>query len=65
MNSTLEIAEGLMILAKYPNCDTSAEHDVILSGPNDPETVSDEDKKRLTELTWFISGEYGCWAVFT
>lgn len=50
--------EAFEIFKKYDNdADVAAEHDefyVCLK----PETVSQEDKNRLTQLGWFDDGDY-------
>lgn len=52
------VAEGLMILAKYDpeSHDIAAEHDIIYAGP-DPKRVTPEDAARLKELGWHIEEE--------
>ena len=61
-----ELAKAFTIFAKYSPqyADVSAEHDVLYAGP-DPETVSDEDKKALSELGWEPETEYNCFYYFT
>ena len=66
MASFGSLIEGLTILAKYDKDGLrghvgGADHDIIFGG--NPE-VSEEDKKRLDELGWHYSSEYGCWAHF-
>lgn len=62
-----EWIESINIFASYADGGTdssfeiSAEHDELYAGP-DPETVSEEDKKRLDELGWFESD--GCFQRF-
>lgn len=63
-----DVIEGLEILAKYAaqgreSHDIAAEHD-ILYGPQDPGTMTDEDKERLKALNWFVDGETDSWAHF-
>ena len=59
-------AEVFTIFAKYGEgkAMTSAEDGLIYSGP-DPNTVSDEDKKRLLVLSWHPNTGYECFYIFT
>ncbi len=59
------ILEGLKIIAKYtPDTDFAAEHDIIYCGECDEMNMSDEDKKKMEDLGWFIDEEYNCWCSF-
>jgi hypothetical protein len=65
--SLKEYSEAFEIFAKYGEgrFNTYAEHDIIYAGP-DPAIVSDEDKKRLSELGWFIGEDtQNCFSCFT
>jgi hypothetical protein len=73
-----ELAAGLQILAKYYDldnpCEGGADHDIVY-GPTveiseeDIEKdeiidrrISEEDRKKLTELNWFVAAEHDyCW----
>ena len=57
-----KLIEALQILLKYgnPTFPTHCEHDVlIISGQINPVDVSKEDIKKLDELGFFVSEEYG------
>lgn len=56
-----ELIEALEIFSKYyqGNYPTHCEHDVLMIAGVDPDDVSEEDTKRLDELGFFISDEYG------
>lgn len=56
-----DLIEALTILLRYgnPRHPTHCEHDVMLIVGIDPDDVSAEDKKRLDELGFFVSDEYG------
>jgi hypothetical protein len=68
-----DLIEALTILKKYVKADndyaklapTHCEHDVfmVLAGIKEG-AVSKEDEKRLGELGFNWSEEYGCWASF-
>ena len=52
---------ALQIFRKYsnPSSPTHCEHDVLTICGISPDDVSDEDKKELDELGFFVSNEYG------
>jgi hypothetical protein len=57
-----DLIEALQILAKYANDSrnpTHCEHDILTVVCVDPAKVSEEDVKRLDELGFFVSEEYG------
>ena len=56
-----ELIEALTILRKYGNPDypTHCEHDILTICGIEPCTVSDDDKKKLEELGFFVGNEYG------
>ena len=55
-----DLIEALQIFLKYgnPHSPTNCSHDVLWVNIN-PEDVSDEDKARLDELSFFVSEEDG------
>jgi len=55
------LIEALQILLKYGNPDypTHCEHDVLTICGIEPKDVSEEDKKRLQELGFFVGTKYG------
>jgi hypothetical protein len=57
-----ELFSILQILLKYePNGNVYAEHDTIwLSGPN-PETIDNEDLKKLEALSCYYDQSYDSW----
>lgn len=59
-----QIIKGLQILAKYPDNDIAAEHDIIYAGPVRSETISTKDAKELEELGWHIDSETDSWSKF-
>jgi len=62
-----ELIEALQIFAKYQKQTwnpTHCEHDVLLVVDVLQNAPSEEDRKRLGELHFFWSSEYGCWASF-
>lgn len=66
MASVMKVIEGLQILSRYPeSSNVNAERDIIYAGPPSSEVVSDDDRKRLHDLGWHVSSEFGCWARFT
>jgi len=56
-----ELIEALQIFIKYgnPNYPTHCEHDILTICDIDPAVVSDEDKKELDRLGFFVGTEYG------
>jgi hypothetical protein len=55
-------AEAFEIFYRYDQSadgHVASEHDRIFAGP-DPDLVTREDRKRLEELGWTASAEYGC-----
>lgn len=56
-----KLIRALQILLKYGNPDypTHCEHDELTICGIDPANVSDEDKKELYELGFFVSDDYG------
>ena len=56
-----EVAAGLQIIAKYPNPDINAEHDVIYARCDGD--MGHQDETALKEASWHIS-EYGGWEYF-
>ena len=55
------LIKALQIFLKYgnPDCPTHCEHDVMIICEIDPKDVSDEDKKILDDLGFFVSDETG------
>ena len=60
-----KLVEGLQILMKYGEVDVEAQHDIIYCGPEDPPTMTDEDRTRLEELGFHVDSETDSWAHFT
>lgn len=61
-----KLIQALQIFAKYgdPYSPTHCEHDILLV-MIDPSIVSDEDKKKLDELGFFVGEEYdGCFSSY-
>lgn len=60
-----DLIKALQILLKYGNkkYPTSCSHDVLYIGI-DPSIVSDEDKKTLYELGFFVDDENECFTSF-
>lgn len=56
-----QLIKALQILLKYgnPQYPTHCEHDVLTICGIDPADVSDDDKKELDDLGFFVSTEYG------
>lgn len=56
-----DLVEALTILLKYgdPVNPLHCEHDELLVCGIDPEKVSEADKKRLDELGFFVTEQYG------
>ena len=56
-----DLIEALQIFLKYnnPKWPTHCEHDVLTICGVTPSEVSDEDKKRLDELGFIVSEDYG------
>lgn len=56
-----QLIEALQIFLKYgnPAYPTHCEHDILTIVGIKPEDVSDEDKKRLDELGFFVRNEFG------
>lgn len=54
-----KLIEALQIFLKYGNplYPTHCEHDVLYICEIDPKVVSEEDKKHLDDLGFFVSGE--------
>ena len=68
-NRVLDVANGLLILAKYEGgYSICAEHDEISAGPDvlggSGTKISDEDKDELLRLGWFVSDEHGHYMIF-
>lgn len=60
-----ELAEAMLIFAKYEGVEGLAtEHDVIYAGP-DSHDVTPEDMIRLEELGWHVDNDYDCFGYFT
>jgi hypothetical protein len=58
-NLYAQYSEAFAIFAKYADNKTDAlfaNHEALSAGPEDPNTVSEEDRKRLKELGW-VPGE--------
>lgn len=55
-----ELIEALQIIAKYCNAEhpTHCEHDVLYFPSVDYDKISDEDKKRLGELSFFKNADF-------
>jgi len=67
MTKIERVIEGLQIFQSLGARWTWAEHDEIgvdFDASDDPQP-SDEQKKRLEELRWFIDSEVDAWATFT
>ena len=60
------LIKALQIFMKYGNPDypTRCEHDELFICGIDPETVSDEDKKLLEDLGFFVDDEQECFKSF-
>lgn len=60
------LIEALTILLKYgnPPRPTHCEHDELTICGIDPADVSDEDKRRLDELGFFVSDDGECFRSF-
>ena len=56
-----KLIRALQILLKYGNPDypTHCEHDELTICGIDPANVSDEDKKELDKLGFFVDDDYG------
>jgi hypothetical protein len=56
-----DLMEALTILLKYgnPRNPTHCEHDILTICGIEPKDVSEEDKRRLDELGFFVGTEYG------
>lgn len=56
-----DLIEALQIFLKYGNPErpTHCEHDLLTIVGIEPKDVSEEDKKRLDELGFFVGHEYG------
>lgn len=66
MTTLGKLIEGLQIIAKYTSPDghcVDAEHDHLHAGPEGL-IVSEEDRKRLAALGWWLDVEFDSWAVF-
>lgn len=65
-NSYEEIAEGLLILNKYPGRKhMGAEHDVLYVGDSEVlGLMSEEDCRMMLLLGWHWSKDVDCWASF-
>jgi hypothetical protein len=61
-----DLVEVFEIFLKYdPNLPLGgAEHDIIFGPMGYDIELSPEDQVRLSELGWFISSEFECWATF-
>lgn len=61
-----DLIEALTILLKYgnPTYPTHCEHDELTICGIDPAGVSDEDKKRLDALGFFVSEDDECFKSF-
>ena len=59
-NSLSDLIEALQILNKYgdPSYPTICMHDTLLICGIEPQDVSDEDKKKLDELGFFVAKEF-------
>lgn len=60
------LIEALNIFLKYNNalCPTHCEHDILMIVGISEEEVSEEDIKRLDELSFFRNTEYDVWASY-
>lgn len=59
-----EVLKGLLIIQKYdPKSGFGVGHDQIWCGNSDLE-YSEEDKKVLDELAWFVDEECESWSKF-
>jgi hypothetical protein len=56
-----DLIKALQILLKYgnPTYPTHCEHDMLTICGIEPSDVSDEDKKALDNLGFFVGNEYG------
>lgn len=61
-----DLIEALTIFLKYgdPHCPTHCEHDVLTICGINPTGVSDEDKKRLGGLGFFVEETEECFQSF-
>lgn len=61
-----QLIQALQIFLKYgnPNNPTHCEHDEMTICGISPEDVSDEDKKKLDELGFFVSDSDNCFRSF-
>jgi len=61
-----ELIEALTIFAKYKNekWPTHCEHDVLCVVGVGEEEPSEQDRKRLKELSFEWNDEYDCWSSF-
>jgi len=61
-----DLIKALQIFLKYgnPNNPTHCEHDILLICGINVEDVSDEDKKELKELGFFVTSEFDCFGSF-
>lgn len=65
MATRKEIIEGLQILEKH-DPDTygvCAEHDIVYGGHGEL-PLTDEERKRMDDLGWFIDSDSGSWACY-
>lgn len=65
-NAYEELAEGLLILNKYPGRKhIGAEHDVLYVGDSEVlEQMSEQDCRTMLLLGWHWSKNVDCWATF-
>lgn len=56
-----DLIEALNIFLKYGDHrnPTHCEHDILTIAGIDPDEVSEDDKKRLEQLGFFVGNEYG------
>ena len=61
-----DLIEALQIFLKYKNpySPTHCEHDILMVMSATPDEMSEEDKKRLDELSFSWNEEYDCWSSY-
>jgi hypothetical protein len=65
MTKIQEICQGLKIIEQYKADDCPEfQHDVMYAGLGVYESMLDEDKKKMEELSWNYDEENDCWQHF-
>ena len=62
MSSLEEVRDGLNIFIKYRANSIDTQHDTIMVLCETE--ISEEDKLRLLNLSWWIDYENDCWSIF-